>query len=111
MEGVMQRSSGCPGYQAVLLSLLLVCRTDTFLLPWLSVKRAPHVTSSNAACFTGLTSSRRYAAVDSTAEETAGTAVVEAAEVWEGFEEKDHDRFLAEFWQKKPLLIRQALKG
>lgn len=33
------------------------------------------------------------------------------AEVWEGFSEEDHDRFLAEFWQKKPLLIRQAVKG
>lgn len=33
------------------------------------------------------------------------------AEVWEGFGEEDHDRFLAEFWQKKPLLIRQAVKG
>ncbi|CAB1099265.1 unnamed protein product [Ectocarpus sp. CCAP 1310/34] len=33
------------------------------------------------------------------------------AEVWQGFSEEDHDRFLAEFWQKKPLLIRQAIKG
>ena len=33
------------------------------------------------------------------------------AEEWHGFSEEDHDRFLAEFWQKKPLLIRQAVKG
>lgn len=33
------------------------------------------------------------------------------AEVWQGFSEEDHDHFLAEFWQKKPLLIRQAVKG
>lgn len=38
-------------------------------------------------------------------------SVVLTAEEWDGFGEEDHDRFLAEFWQKKPLLIRQAVKG
>lgn len=38
-------------------------------------------------------------------------AMAVAAEEWDGFGEEDHERFLAEFWQKKPLLIRQAVKG
>ena len=45
-----------------------------------------------------------------TAENALGE-VSTAAEVWESFEEKDHDRFLLEFWQKKPLLIRRAVPG
>ncbi len=43
--------------------------------------------------------------------EGVSEAVVVAAEEWDGFGEEDHERFLAEFWQKKPLLIRQAMKG
>lgn len=43
--------------------------------------------------------------------EDAVGSVALTAEVWDGFGEEDHDRFLAEFWQKKPLLIRQAVKG
>lgn len=39
-----------------------------------------------------------------------GTVAV-TAEEWDGFGEEDYARFLAEFWQKKPLLIRQAVKG
>lgn len=45
------------------------------------------------------------------APQDAAEVVSVTAEVWEGFGEEDHDRFLAEFWQKKPLLIRQAVKG
>lgn len=43
--------------------------------------------------------------------EDAVRSVALTAEEWDGFGEEDHDRFLAEFWQKKPLLIRQAVKG
>lgn len=45
-----------------------------------------------------------------TVEDSVGTAVV-TAEVWDGFGEDDHERFLGEFWQKKPLLIRRAVPG
>jgi hypothetical protein len=34
-----------------------------------------------------------------------------AADVWQGFGPEDHERFLADYWQKRPLLIRQAFPG
>lgn len=62
--------------------------------------QAPHVRTSSMGA-----PSAAAAAVESAVGETV------TAEVWQGFSEEDHDRFLAEFWQKKPLLIRQAVKG
>lgn len=64
--------------------------------PHISVRRPGSATAGGHCC--------------STAEDAERLAVL-TAEEWDGFVEEDHDRFLAEFWQKKPLLIRQAVKG
>lgn len=40
---------------------------------------------------------------------TEGEEVI--AEEWDGFRVEDHERFLTDFWQKKPLLIRNAIPG
>ncbi|CAM9223205.1 unnamed protein product, partial [Hapterophycus canaliculatus] len=90
----------------LVISPLLVWQTQAFLVAPLSCPssdaRAPHVASSRPR-----SAGRHPATVEDT---TVGTVAVKAEE-WEGFGEEDHARFLAEFWQKKPLLIRQAVKG
>lgn len=94
----------------VLLLPLLAWQTRAFLLaPLLSgttAPSAPQVGSGGSACRPQARSAGHRATI-----EDSGDTVPIRAEVWEGFEEEDHDRFLAEFWQKKPLLIRRAVKG
>eukprot|EP00904_Undaria_pinnatifida_P011073 jgi/Undpi1/7096/HiC_scaffold_22.g09570.m1 len=92
----------------LLMSPLLAWKTQAFLpAPARSGPRVPHTIGT--LCSRRVVGSRisgHYATTRDTAE-----VVSVVAEVWEGFPEEDHDRFLAEFWQKKPLLIRQAVKG
>lgn len=96
----------------MLLSPLLLALRASAFLPAASVAQAPHVVSTGISVDltsppTRASSSRVHRAV---AENAVGTVSV-TVETWEGFSEKDHDRFLAEFWHKKPVLIRQAVKG
>lgn len=78
----------------------LAPQTQAFVV---SPPRAPHDVAVRRRPAPG---GHRRAAV-----EDATDTVALTAEEWHGFSEEDHDRFLAEFWQKKPLLIRQAVKG
>lgn len=86
---------------------LLAWQTQAFVVAPLSRPsadaRAPHVASSRPR-----SAPRRLPA---TVEDTAVGALAVTAEEWDGFGKEDYARFLSEFWQKKPLLIRQAVKG
>lgn len=94
----------CPSHLlplVLLFSRQLAPQTQAFVV---SPPRAPHDVAVRRRRPPSRT--RRATVEDSTAD----TAVL-TAEEWHGFGEEDHERFLAEFWQKKPLLIRQAVKG
>lgn len=84
----------------LLLSQQLAPQTQAFVI---SPPRAPHDVAVRRWPTSG---GKQRAAVEGHED-----AVSLTAEEWHGFGEEDHDRFLAEFWQKKPLLIRQAVKG
>ena len=91
----------------LLLSPLLVWKAQAFLPAPLTCRIPVSRTIGTCSRTAGAKTIPRHCAIPQ-----GNTEVVSvAAEVWEGFGEEDHDRFLAEFWQKKPLLIRQAVKG
>lgn len=68
---------------------------------------APHTVVRSSGPSAASSRERRHRATVEGAQET----VVVKADVWEGFGKEDHERFLDEYWQKKPLLIRQAVQG
>lgn len=95
--------------RAVLVNALamLAYQVRSFVVQTAVLPCAPHTVVRSSGPSAVPSRQRRYRATVEGAQEK----VVVKADVWEGFGEEDHERFLDEYWQKKPLLIRQAVQG